>query len=180
MEKHQKIRDELEVRFNTSSVVEEHNLDKNEITFYTKNFQALTLVLSSILPLFLLIVYLLHGFETKHFFIISFLVFLTSIFLFFYFESLNKVVLSNDKKEIRIENISYFRSIYDTSIVKYNDVKSIGVEFKGKDYDRLILITNSNLEYRLLDVHVLVRVFGSSDKLADKILNIIQLNDSKS
>lgn len=179
MKNHQKIRNGLESKFNTNSVIEEHNLEKNEITFYTKSFQVLTLVLCSILPIFLLIVYVFHGFETKHFFIISFLVFLTSIFLFFYFESLNKVVLNNDKKEVRIENISYFRGIYDTSIIKYNDVKSIGIELKGKDYDRFILITNSNLEYRLLDVHVLVRAFGSSNKLADKIFNIIQLNNPK-
>jgi hypothetical protein len=149
----------------------------DQIIFTPKNHQAVVLILVHILPFFLLFFYIKDGLKSEQILYFLGILIFQYLIAYKYFEKLNKVTIDFKIKELKIENNSMLKKIYDKKSINFKDINCIEAKYSNKQQDKFILKTTKEVEhYMFAGSTIMFKGREYTKKVANNLTCLIKLH----
>ena len=148
-----------------------------QIIFTPKNHQTVVLILVHILPFFLLSFYIKDGLKSEQILYFFGILIFQYLIAYKYFEKLNKVIIDFKIKEVKIENNSLLKKIYDKKSIHFKEINCIEAKYSNKQQDKFILKTTKEVEhYMFAGSTIMFNGREYTKKVANNLTSLIKLH----
>lgn len=145
-----------------------------QIILTPKNHQTTVLILANILPFFLLYFYIEDGLKSEQILYFFGILIFSNLLVYKYFEKLNKVTIDFKSREVKIENNSMLKKIFDKQLINFKDINYIEARHSNKQQDKFILKTTKDAEYYMFAGSTIVESSEYTKIIAKNLTDLIK------